>query len=584
MSQNTSFHNGHDDNSTPTPEPDDHRGQALFGLAYLTLIATFSLAIITSFLLLAWLAWRQLVNPILYWDSFNLTDPENKGVIHYLLSPNSEHRIVFAKLNALIDYYIFGLPPASTAMVQQFLVILLCSGLVALISKCYFTRRKIQILNWLSCTLLLLIPWQFENFVWEFQGPWLLTNAFLLTTILAIAVWPGTNSSRRKLILAFISIQPWLAIFNSGQGFALIAATLSCLLLASRSLVKLYIISSAAAVLTYGLLPKPLNKPANYGFDIDFASHLLQGGAWPGLAPLIILLVTIAGIAITRKDPRNASWLNNKFFAALIPGFFSIFFALMVTISRVNVEWGSPNDSRYSTHMLMMGISALLITNLIAEKDKYLFLLPSFAVLLTTMLSFPQHLAGDQMMYGKAWKYIVKERKLREERFTCNLDQAFFTQSKLRAGLACEAIFPKQMGDAPFAYFSGQFGILPIGQHSRPLTQGRNMLKYNPDATYSFQIDRETSTPESIHMKGWAYDPIHPYERLFLIANYRSGKSKFYAIQERRIDVMRNHASRRESTGFSVDFPFQDEQSGELLTIGLAGRSGQKTIWPKDKL
>jgi hypothetical protein len=561
------------------------RRHLLFNFAYFSLIAVLSIAIIVSLLLLAWLAWRQLVNPILWWDSFNLANPgpAKHGLIDFLLSPNNEHRIFFAKLNAFIDYKVLKLPPASTAMAQQFLVILLCSGLLVLIGKRFFPSRKVQILSWLSGTLLLLIPWQYENFLWEFQVPWLLTNAFLLMTTLALAALPSSDPKRRRTILAFFSVQPWLVIFNCGQGFALIAATLTICLLISRYVSMCYMFCAFAAVLVYILLPRPFNKPSDYGFDIDFASQLLLGGAWHGLAPLILLLVIFVAIEIIRQDQDRNSLRSSKFIAALTPGVFSLFFSLIVTVSRVNVSWGSPNDSRYATHMLMAGISALLITNLILEKNEKSILIPPLAVLLTTMFSFPLSLTGGEMMYGKAWRYIIRERKSREEKFACNLAQASLKHSQLGTGLACENIFPKELNDSPYSYFSGQFGMLPIGQHLRALTESKNILQYNAKVNYAFQLENVMALPYFIQLKGWAYDPAHPYERLFLIANYREGNGKFYAIQERRIDVMKIHGSRRESTSFSVRIPLQNERGSDLQSVSLAGPSGQKTIWSQTR-
>lgn len=548
---------------------------SILNVASFVLIGVFSASIISSLLLLGWLAWRQLLHPILYLDSFNLAQLGDKGILPYLFNPNNEHRIVFAKLNALVEYRLLGIPFTSTALAQHLAIILLSIGLLALICKSSFANRKVRLLTWLSCSLLLLIPWQYENLPWEFQTPWLLMNALLLATTLALAEWPTSNKRGQRLIVAYISLQPWLAIFDSGQGFALILATVLTLLIASSNLIKIYISSSALAVLVYVLLPRPLNKPGDYGFDIDFFAQLIQGGTWHGLMPLVLILLLVSLRYFLEFRLLN----HQKLVALLLPGIFAVLFVLMVTISRANVAWGSPNDSRYSTHTLMLAISALLIATLFIEKQKNLILVPALAVLLTTTLSFPQSITGGEMMYDKAWKHIIKVRKTREEAFACNLDQTFLSQNRLLTGTPCEKIC---WDDVAYRYFSGQYGMVPVGQHQRDMNDSKNLLTPSLKPVYSYSIDHKRLDSASLRIKGWGFDPAHPYQRLFLIARYSDGAGQFYAVQDRRDDVMQRHSSRRESTGFAVNIPLRNASGSELLSISLAGRSGLQTIWSPD--
>jgi hypothetical protein len=195
------------------------------GLLILSVLSLLALSILTTLAQLTRVAWDQWRQPILAFDSWALTTSPTGPVLPWLLSQHNEHRIFFSRLASLFDVHILKIPPASTFLFQTFLATLLCCGLLALLCRWLSASPTLVLLTWLPGVALLVNPWQWENFRWEFHLPWFHVNTLVLLSTLAFATCTSKPCSAiNRLASAFLLVAPWLAIFSSGQGMALISA------------------------------------------------------------------------------------------------------------------------------------------------------------------------------------------------------------------------------------------------------------------------------------------------------------------------------------------------------------------------
>ena len=166
-----------------------------------------------------------------------------------------------------------------------------------------------------------------------------------------------------KSILTFLI--PWLSIFSSGQGIAVTFALSISALIKDIRLGFISIISSILSLLTFFYFlnyTKPGFHPS-YIFDLKFFFGMLFGGIWHGL--FILIIIAIISFFISRPIIHK-----DKLPILLLPTIFSAGFSFMTTLSRSDFGLRVAGSSRYTTHTLMMGLSAILLLGIIAESKK----------------------------------------------------------------------------------------------------------------------------------------------------------------------------------------------------------------------
>ena len=166
-------------------------------------------------------------------------------------------------------------------------------------------------------------------------------------------------------------------------------AFMVCAWLSSRKLGGLVSASTGLAAFTFYVL-LPYSKPANhpdFTFQFDYFLRAWLGGEWEGLALLCVIVVAV--LLRRRQAIPKIYWT-----VILMPGLFSVAFAGMVTMSRSGFGLEQANSSRYVTHSLLLGLSALASLALFdgRNRGRHTPLLGGFLVIITTLGSLPQSL------------------------------------------------------------------------------------------------------------------------------------------------------------------------------------------------
>ena len=130
---------------------------------------------------LIYLSLSHWYKPSLYADSYRFVEQNNQfSTKQWILSQHNEHRIVFSKLFVLFEEKILRIAPGQSSLFQNFALVLLSGGIWTLINKKFFADKNIRLISSISGLVILLHPWQWQNFVWEFQVPWFFTNVLVL--------------------------------------------------------------------------------------------------------------------------------------------------------------------------------------------------------------------------------------------------------------------------------------------------------------------------------------------------------------------------------------------------------------------
>ncbi len=270
------------------------------------------------------------------------------------------------------------LPPGQSALFQNLALILGCAGLWSWVCRRLLRRTDLCLITALSGGLLLLNPSQYKNLGWEFQTPWFLINALVLLGALLLSV-PTARRWPQGLAAAGL---PWAALAITGKGLAMAVTFAACAWLHSRRLGALVTASTAVAGLTWFVL-LPYSKPAGHpemSFQLDYFLRAWLGGPWQGLA---VLAVMMAAVLLGRRQPiARSHWP-----ALLMPGLLCVLLAGMITLSRAGFGVEQANSSRYISHNLMLGLTALLALALADDRSKRPStpLLGGFLVLVTTL-------------------------------------------------------------------------------------------------------------------------------------------------------------------------------------------------------
>ena len=512
--------------------------------------------------------WKQ---PALFGDSFAFVqrDP-NRPLLSWLTSQHNEHRIVWAKAASLIETQLFKLPPGQSALFQSLALILACAGLWSWLCRRLLHRPDLRLITALAGWLLLLNPWQYENLGWEFQTPWFLINALVLLGALLVSVpTAGRSSMQQWLHSALAVLLPWIGLASTGQGLALAMAFALCCWLHSRKLGALVSTSTAMAGLSFFVL-LPYSKPAGHpdlSFQLDYFLRALLGGPWQGLA---LLCVVITAVLLGRQQIiARAAWP-----ALLMPGLFSILFAGMITLSRAGFGLEQANSSRYISHSLMLGLSALLALALVDDQSpsQSTPLLGAFLVVITTLGSLPQGLQASGLSYSGAWAEGWRWAEQKRDRFSCHGRHANLGTSNIRLIEPCKEVFPRQR--VVDRYFQGGWPVQPLGWH-RELLQSTNAI--NP-GQLRYQVDELKLTPTTLELRGWAFVNKAPGQPLFLLSEYGTSEQLAVPIDQPRRDVKRAHKLGHAGVGFDTALP-RSHEGQPLWSVRLGTPSNAVKIW-----
>jgi len=551
----------------------------------ISIILSLFIVIIWSFLNLIILSYNHWLEPTLYADSFRLVEQNNtSSFLNWIFKQHNEHRITFSKLNTLIEVNLLDLSPGQSGLFQNLLLVFLSCGIWTYLNQKFFKDKNLKLITTLSGLVLLLHPWQWENFIWEFQVPWFFINILvLLGTLLLIKPYKNFSIKINYIDLIFIII-PWLAIFSTGQGLAVASALCLSAFIKNKYLGFKLTVSSAIASLTYFSFldyVKPSHHPS-YNFDLTFFLGMLFGGIWHGL--FVIVLITFITVIIARpKIPRIV------LATILFPTLFSLAFTMMTTLSRSSMGINAAGAFRYTTHTLMMGLSCILLLGFIAENNNKSFYNPiiGLSTLLITLGSFPQTLFFNPnnpnyrgFSFLRLWTQMYNHQQKVKNQFLCIADSALFKKKKI--DLSCD--FTPHYRDLGPAYFSNDLQVKPIGWHQLHAVNSSNKkenkinIQYNIDEIF-------LSSPKELMIKGSAsaHSVSRGAERFFIIAKYGSTKT------QKIIKYQNVKNSNEEKTNLLNKFslPFEDivplEYEGvPISNISIETRNSSRIILGKE--
>jgi len=569
---------------------------------YCVLAATIAVAvaliagILFGLLALFQLGVDQLHSPILAWDSWEYTRAPQSNRFDWLLSQHNEHRIVWARLASIFETDLAGIPPASSALLQSFLLTVTSIILLFFICKDNSLKPLSYILPWLSCSIVLLNPWQIENFGWEFQTPWILTNTLVLCSSLLISRSSTCGGSRVYLLL-IASIIPWLSIFNTGQGLAVSASLCIAAAMTKRSLFITSTISTLLALIFY-IKVLPYNKPAHhpgYGFNLAYFMDLIKGGPWIGAGFLsIACLLLIFVVSLNRRhDLKQYIWTDKKFTALALPAIFAILYTIMVTLSRSEFGIAQASSSRYLTHTLMLPISLILIASHLLSQNKndciehtsrlasIQLVIPALSMI--AVMTPPRYLLSNKVApsFPVGWAAVKQNMGVGRSIFKCLATKHMIDKLGMNSSEPCASnLYPEPSLSSQ--YFSGDLPVKPAGWH-RQLSK----LTINPSAartgTYVHGIDLQKKRDGFLDFAGWAFEYRDPAKIIFVVAKYSSGKEVVYAVNLLRPDVLKVHPNVPRETGFDLSVPIR-EGSTSLQQLLISGAKGSEVIWSSAKV
>ncbi len=435
----------------------------------LFIIALMLAPIMDTLIRIARRARMQWLNPVLYGDSWTFVLRDNERPIQWILSQHNEHRIVWARIATIIETDIFKIPPTSTFIALSLALTLINIYLLFLVCKSVQRQATKLILLWLTCTLLLINPWQWLNFFWEFQTPWIFSNTLVLATTLLLYKYSEASSFWKKIIALLLLLVPWIAIYNSGQGLAISISLIAVTLLISRALFYLSLSSSifAATIYFWALhYVKPSHHPSIH-FDIKFFAAELLGGNWTGLGAIIVGLSFY--LAMNKSLHVFTKQLLVQSPYLLFPAIFSVSFVAMNTLSRSGFGLQQAYSSHYVSHTLMTAISLILATAYSIEKgaSKYDSLscwTKKQFLLLSTFILFAEFLLSSHGYLGE-WQnggqFYIKNYLS----FRCEAAKSVYPELPFSMQSSCttDQKWPEQA--KRYDYHLGKLPIKPLGWH-----------------------------------------------------------------------------------------------------------------------
>ncbi len=512
--------------------------------------------------------WSQ---PTLFGDSFDSFVSRGSGqpLAQWIIHQHNEHRMVFAKASSLWETTLFNLLPGQSNLFQNLALILACAGLWSWLCIRFLRNRGLQLLTSLAGFLLLLNPWQYENLSWEFQPPWFFINVLVLAAALLLSV-PGLGVI--GLVLALIL--PWIALASSGQGLAVALAFAMCAWLHSRQLGLLVSGSSLAAAMTcFMVLPysKPHSHP-EFTFNLLYFLRALSGGFWQGLG-MLCFVVAIVLLARRRPIPKRY-WPS-----LLMPGLFSLLFVSMITLSRAGFGLEQAFASRYTSHSMMLGLSALLAFAVVEDRNRLrpMSFLGAFLALIATVGSFPQNLQAEGLTYPEAWAKSRRWAEEKRDRFACHAEQAALKNKGINLLKPCKKIHPRQQ--IVDDYFEGALSVQPTGWHRELLeTSSQISIVSLNSQDIQYLLDQPALSDKSIRLRGWAFLKPDPSSSLYLIVHYGDSSLLGQKINLARKDFSEAYAQRDEDFGFDVEAPLFFEGK-RIQSVSIAGLGATVKVW-----
>jgi hypothetical protein len=517
------------------------------------------------------LACAHWLEPNLFGDSYAFVQREGaQSLLGWLTTQDNEHRIVWAKAASLVESELLNLPPGQSALFQSLALILGCAGLWCWLCRRMLQRPDLRLITALAGWLLLLSPWQYENLAWEFQTPWFLINALVLMGSLILSFPAGscsTKALRPQKLLALLL--PWIALSSTGQGVALAVAFVACAWLHSRRLGTLVSSSTALAGLCFYVL-LDYSKPAHHpelGFNLDYFLRAWLGGPWQGLA---VLCVVITAVVLGRRQPiPKASWP-----ALLMPGLFSLVFAGMITLSRSGFGVEQANSSRYISHSLLLGLTALMALALVDDRNRRspTSLLGGFLVLITTVGSFPQGLQAGGLSYAGAWAEGQRWSEQNRQGFVCHALQAALSARQIHLIEPCKEIFPDRT--LVTRYFQGGLSVQPLGWHQQLVNNSTGTA----GGPIRHQLDQKSVSPTTLQLRGWAFHQSDPSQQLYLLADYGTAAQLGVPVNQPRPDVKRAHRLSTRKVGFDTTLS-RNHEGKPLRAVRVGTPTKAVKIW-----
>lgn len=509
--------------------------------------------------------------PSLNGDSFTfIIRGHGKTISEWIINQHNEHRIIPAKIASIIETEFFKIPPGQSGIFQNIALILASIGQWCWLCHRELKRADLRIVTALGGSLILLNPWQYENLRWEFQTPWFLINALVLTCALILSrPQKAVLNSRLSLFLA--PIIPWIALGSTGQGLALALAFIGCAFITNPRFGAVVSISTGIAAATfYAILPysKP-NQHPDLSFQLDYFIRALLGGEWQGLA-LICIVFTAVLLGRRQIPPRH------HLPTILMPGLFSIIFAGMITLSRSGFGVDQANESRYITHSLMLGLSLMMALSVADDQNERHAspLLGGFLILISVLGSFPQSLNSGTMTFSEAWHKAHQGAESKRKGLACHARKSSFAKHGIELIENCERIFPRE-GVAD-RYLEGGWPVKPLGWHKELLLKS---YSFKP-GTIRHHIDNTKLTSTDLDINGWAFLKQANKQRLYIFADYSYSKQIAFPVSQSREDVKKIHQITNRKVGFDVSIP-RDIEGKQLLAVRLGTPNNNVLIWEK---
>jgi len=451
----------------------------------LVLTAVMLTAILDALVRIARQARLQWMRPILYWDSWTYVLRDNDNLFKWILSQHNEHRMIWSRLLSIVETNLLRVPPTTTAIAQTFLLAVANIAILFFICRTVQTRRLELVILWLACSLIVINPWQWSNFIWEFQTPWIFANTIVLASTLFLCRHCATDKQQQRgpLPLLATAAIPWIAIYNSGQGFAISASLIIVCLFVSKRQFTVSLASTALASFVYfRILPyaKPDHHPPIH-FDPLFYLTEFLGGEFTGLG--VVAIVLIFYLLMNHNIVQLSKKLTSLNPALLLPGLFSVFFVLLNTLSRSGLGLMQAKSTHYVSHTLMTAISLILITAFALENlpqpetdgqrlKKYNLI--ALSVIIVAIISFPQSLGNG---YIREWRQANDFYWKNLSSFQCEAAKALYPSSAFSLASKCHTDQKWPSAELRAQYYKGSLPVKPLGWHlqagklNEPITQ-----------------------------------------------------------------------------------------------------------------
>jgi hypothetical protein len=553
--------------------------QPVASIVAISLIA----GVLVSFHQVLELAIEHWEKPILFHDSLYLIRGKHEtDLLAWLLKQHNEHRLIISKLASLTETSI-GLVPGQSALIQSLVLLALCMFLWWKLCSHVLSNHTNRVITILGGWLVLLNPWQYENLTWEFQTPWFLINVIVLggSVLLYRAAhsdrMPGSSINWCGVVAAAL---PWAALASSGQGIAFAVAFSASSWVVNRQMGWIVSGSSALGLISNFIL-LPYSKPNHHPelqFNLDFFLQIWLGGAWQGLA---LLAAVISGLMLWKSSRamRQVDWP-----AIALPGLFSLLFAGMITLSRSAFGIDQADASRYVTHSLMLGLTALLALaySLDDRRDKNSIPIGGFVILLITLASFPQRFTSTTALFDESWKQAREFAKSKRNSFVCHSEQIALQKQGIELDEKCKDDFANQHLMIE-RYMNDKTAVTPRGWH-RKLLRPPIQLGYinNPNNLLQYHVDSKKIDGNNIRIEGWAFTAGNKSrkvgDQVFLLANYSDGHKLAFSVNRSRPDVQTSLQLNSDKVGFQALIPLR-RRGYSLTSLWLAGRRQNRSIW-----